>query len=128
MEIDLAQAARKTKYPMDAFLFVQRGLEYTVRRVHGQAKPGADTQSRHISGQALCFGLRDYALEQYGLLARVVLRQWHIQGTEDFGQIVFTMIQTGLMAKTPEDSLRDFDAVYDFNEAFAPKLQLSGNN
>ena len=127
MEIDLAGVAKTTKYPLDAFLFVQRGLDFTVRRTHGDPQPQQEPAERHISGQILCAGLRDYAIAQYGLLARTVLRQWHIQGTEDFGHIVFAMIEAGLMQKTPEDSLRDFASVYDFNEAFTAELQFTGN-
>ena len=125
MEYDLVKIAKQTPYPLDAFFFVQRGLDFTVRKIHGEPDPQATSGSRHISGQALCQGLREYALTQYGLLAKTVLKQWHIRGTEDFGQIVFAMVNAGLMQKTPEDSIDDFRCVFDFETAFTATLELS---
>jgi uncharacterized repeat protein (TIGR04138 family) len=127
---DLMTVVRETKYPLDAFHFVQRGLDFTVRRIHGdppQAKGGGEVEpgNRHVSGRALCHGLRDFAIQEYGLLARTVLRRWHINTCEDFGKIVFAMVDAKLMNKTDEDSIRDFVGVYDFNEAFAPDVQVS---
>ena len=124
----LIAAASSTKYPLDAFLFVQRGLDYTVKRRHGEneSADGAD-ESRHVTGRDLCMGIRDYALEQYGLLAKTVLSRWHIQNCEDFGHIVFTMVDAQIMRKTDEDSIRDFVDVFDFNEAFTLKLELTSH-
>lgn len=130
MEIDLDTIADNTKYPLEAFLYVHRGLDFTARRLHGDrpvdSDPrGATPDERHISGQQLCLGLRDYALEQYGLLARSVLRHWHIHKSEDFGHIVFAMVDAGLMRKTEDDTIEDFKNVYDFADAFVPRLQLN---
>jgi uncharacterized repeat protein (TIGR04138 family) len=77
------------------------------------------SDSRHVSGQQLCLGLRDYAIKRYGMMAPAVLRAWNLRATDDFGRIVFAMIDHGLMSKTADDSLEDFRSVYDFDEAFA---------
>lgn len=132
--LDLKAVAQQTRYPLDAFLFVRRGLEYTVCREHGQpsaqepASPAPENTHRHISGDVLCDGLREFALQEYGLLARMVLRHWRIHRCEDFGVIVFAMVDAGLMHKTDEDSLEDFRNLYDFGEAFGsgPRLSLPG--
>lgn len=126
LESELMKVVRRTRYPLEAFLFVQRGLDYTARRVHGEPGPHSRPGDRHVSGQVLCQGLRDYAIEQYGLLARTVLNHWRIYSTEDFGKIVFAMVEAGLLQKTPEDSIRDFDCVYDFDQAFPRELRLAG--
>lgn len=103
-------------YPTEAYEFVQAGLSYTVQRIHSQiTDPKAN---RHVSGQQLCQGLRDFALIQWGMLARVVLRHWNITATIDFGRIVFAMIDAGHMQKTDEDRLDDFKNVYEFRTAF----------
>lgn len=125
MIVDLHQLARTTKYPPEAFAFVQRGLDFTVQQVHGKQDPKAPPQSRHISGQQLCVGLRDFAIQQYGLMARTVLKRWHIRSSEDFGRVVFTMVEAGVMSKTEDDDLSDFMDVFDFAEAFAPPLELT---
>lgn len=78
----------------------------------------ADSDSRHITGQQLCIGLREYAIQRYGMLAPVVLRHWNVLRTEDFGRIVYRLIDVGLMSRTPDDSLTDFAGVYEFDEVF----------
>jgi uncharacterized repeat protein (TIGR04138 family) len=110
-------------YPPEAYLFVREGLAHTVEVIHGERSgaEGATTQpseSQHVNGAQLCIGLRDFAIRRYGFLARTVLGRWGIRATDDFGKIVFTMIDLGLMRKSDEDRLDDFSEVYDFEEAF----------
>lgn len=128
-EPSIFEIANKTRYPVDAFIFIQRGLDHTVRAIHGDIPKDLDTEdettSRHVSGQQLCEGLRAFAIAQYGLMARSVLRRFKIYATEDFGHLVFAMVDSGVMRKTDEDSIADFIDVYDFSEAFANELQLS---
>lgn len=113
------QAKAGGQFPPEAFQFVRDGLSHTVGMVHGQdADEMAMDDSRHVDGQQLCLGLRDYAVERYGKLAKAVLGKWGIRETADFGRIVFAMIEVGLMRKTEEDSLEDFVDVFDFDEAF----------
>lgn len=122
----LHKLARSSGYPVGAFVFVQRGLEYTVQRTHGPIdeddEPAVGT--RHVSGRQLCEGLRDFAIEEYGLLARTVLRRWRIRSCKDFGHIVFAMIEAGMMHKTDNDSLEDFAGVFDFEQAFDPSVLM----
>ncbi len=109
-------------YPAEAFQFVSDGLSHTVQTIHGHRDDVGELAptdtSRHISGKQLCLGLRTYALQRYGLLARTVLHRWNIKGTEDFGKIVFAMVDAKLMRKTEEDTMEDFEQVFDFHEAF----------
>jgi len=116
------------RYPLEAFEFVRRGLSHTVEQVHGKRNPHApDDQSYHVSGQQLCWGLRSYALSRYGHMAYAVLSHWNISRTNDFGKIVFAMIESKLMAKTDDDNIRDFHNVYDFATAFNPPTRPSAN-
>jgi uncharacterized repeat protein (TIGR04138 family) len=114
----LQEVAAQTRYPLGAFHFVRRGLDYTVHQAHGDAE-ALDEADRHVDGQQLCRGLRDFAIEQYGRLARTVLHRWNIYRTEDFGRIVFAMVDAGLMQATESDSVEDFEGGFDFDEAFA---------
>lgn len=100
-------------YPMEAYEFVQRGLHYTVQRIHAQGK--GEEEPRHVNGRELSEGLRDYALMQWGMMARSVLNRWNILRTEDFGRIVFALVENGYMSTTEEDSLDDFRGVFDFS-------------
>ena len=114
----LHQIAREAgSYPPEAFEFIQRGLNLTVQKVHAAVADSPEV-SRHVSGQELCEGLREFALGQWGMLARTVLRRWNINSTLDFGKMVFAMIAAGQMQKTEDDCLEDFRNVYDFKTAF----------
>ena len=88
------------RYHRDAYLFVREGLEYTQKHLakdeHGKV--------RHVSGQELLGGLRGHAIEQFGPLALLVLEEWGVRRCEDFGEIVFNMIEHRLLARTEEDS------------------------
>ncbi len=79
---------------------------------------GYDKLNRHVNGQELCWALRDFALERWGTMADLVLRRWKIRGTLDFGRIVFTLIEHDFMQGQPRDRIEDFNAVYDFSDAF----------
>ena len=82
------------------------------------AAGGCEKLNRHVNGRELCWALRDYALERWGMLAKTVLEGWNIKRTNDFGRIVFGFIDFDMMRKQPEDSPEDFDDIYNFNEAF----------
>ncbi len=68
---------------------------------------GPTDGSRPCHWPGACLGLRDYAQQQFGLLAMTVLNSWNIRRTDDFGKIVFAMIG-GLLRKTEQDSIADF--------------------
>ena len=103
-------------YDVDALRFVQEGLSFAVQKFHGK-QTDPDT-NRHISGQQLCEGLREYALARWGLMARAVLGRWGITATLDFGKIVYALIDASYMSRTEQDSIEDFRNVYDFKAAF----------
>ena len=108
-------------YPPEAYDFVQQGLSFTVQQIHKGLKPRA---SRHVSGQQLCEGIRQFALNQYGMLAATVLRNWNINATLDFGRIVFALIEAGHMQKTDDDTIEDFRNVFDFKTAFETEYSI----
>jgi uncharacterized repeat protein (TIGR04138 family) len=111
------------RYPIDAFFFVQRGLSYTVEKIHGPiTDPSAD---RHITGPQLCQGLRELALAQWGMLARTVLKRWNINSTMDFGRIVFALVENGFLQKTDQDDIEGFRDVYDFATAFDEHYRIT---
>jgi len=101
-------------YPAQAYQFVQDALGYTVEKLHGKLTDVDSSVSRHVTGQDLCAGLREYAMKQWGLLAYTVLRRWNITRTIDLGRIVFALIDIGQMQKTDTDTLDDFRDVFDF--------------
>jgi uncharacterized repeat protein (TIGR04138 family) len=117
------------RYPLDAYLFVRDALAYAADVLQMGAptlsEPPLELEGtrprhpeRHLSGQQLCEAIRQYALCQYGYMARMVLAAWGITNTQDFGNIVYNMIAVGLMKKSPRDRRSDFQSVFDFATAF----------
>jgi uncharacterized repeat protein (TIGR04138 family) len=102
-------AAKDPRYKEDAYFFVLRGLNFTVAKLD---KP------RHVTGQELAGGIRDYAIDQFGPMAQQVLEHWGISATLDFGNVVYNLIGVKLLAKNEADSIDDFKDVYDFKKAF----------
>lgn len=105
-------------YPLEAYHFVREGLSYTANMVFGEDGSMSDLD-RHVTGQELCLGLKNYAVDQWGMLAPVVLECWGIRASDDFGRIVFAMIDAGLMSRRPADAPEDFRGVFDFREVFS---------
>ncbi len=97
------------RHPRAAYDFVREALHHTVENLKEQ---------RHVSASELLDGIRRYAREQYGPLARTVFASWGVKETKDFGLIVFNLVSAGEMGKTEDDDIKDFDAVYKFEDAF----------
>jgi uncharacterized repeat protein (TIGR04138 family) len=115
---------RDKRYKPDAYEFVLQGLTFTQKKFKKPDPNNAkhSTGQAHVTGRELASGLRDFAIDQYGALAHKVLAHWGINQTEDFGNIVFSMIEKKLLSKTEEDCLADFASVYDFKAAFSNVL------
>jgi uncharacterized repeat protein (TIGR04138 family) len=109
-------------YALPAYEFIREVLEHTGTKLHGPRK--TTRRHRHITGQDLCEGLREVAIERWGMLARTVLERWGIYSTMDVGQIVYALIDAGLMSKSPGDSIDDFRNVYDFRNAFERSFRI----
>lgn len=126
------------RYRADAYLFLWEALKFAQEEL----KMGRDTPSeplenaqeeegetsepqRHVTGQELCEAIRQYALRQYGYMAKTVLNSWGLYSTSDFGEIVYNLIRIGRMRKTKEDRREDFDNQYDFRTAFQQEFKFS---
>ncbi len=106
--------AHDQRYAVDAYTFVREALDHTQRTTARDNRG----RVRHVSGQELLQGIRDYALRQFGPMAMMVLEEWGVRSCEDFGEIVFNMVEVGLLAKTKNDSRADFAGGYQFHDAF----------
>ena len=132
------------RYKLDAYAFVFESLRYgheklgmgapqpTERskprrsRAAGAEPPEDDDEAeRHLTGQQLCEAIRQYALDQYGLMAKTVLNTWGVTKTGDFGEIVFNLIRVGQMRKTEHDRREHFDEVFDFDEGLTHSFRIT---
>ena len=97
------------RYAPEAYSFVMSALGFTTKRLGRKG---------HVSGGELLEGIREYALEEFGPMARLVLEHWGVKKTDDFGEIIFVMINAGILGKTEKDTKKDFADRFDFKNAF----------
>ena len=100
---------RETRFHESAFLFVLASLEFLQARL---------PERRHVDGRELAHAVRELALERFGVMSRLVLDHWGVRSTAHVGDIVFALVETGLLMSQPGDSRQDFEDVFDFDEAF----------
>ncbi len=116
-EIRLREILRKDgRYHREAYFFVSEALGLAM---HRRGRPG------HITGRDLLDALRDLARERFGLMAKTVLNRWGVYRTEDIGEIVFNMVDAGLMSKQESDKREDFAGIFDFDEAFDKDIRIA---
>jgi uncharacterized repeat protein (TIGR04138 family) len=126
------------RYKPEAYVFIFEALSYAQNILgmgaekSGEQCPGPELANqsgepveRHVTGQELCEAIRQYALHQYGYMAKIVLNSWGLHSTGDFGEVVFNLIRIGKMRKTPSDTRVDFEGLYDFNTAFRDDFRIT---
>jgi uncharacterized repeat protein (TIGR04138 family) len=106
--------ASDPRYQREAYIFLRDALDFTTK----QQKKAKGTTVRHVSGPELLEGVRQYALKEFGPMVVTVFENWGIRSCEDIGHMVFNLIGAGIFGKTDQDSIEDFKAVYDFQDAF----------
>lgn len=110
------------RFHKNAYNFVRQGLDFTVKELKKSDARRAG-RSLHVTGVELLMGMRAYALDQFGPMARTVLNEWGVTRCGHFGDIVFNLIDYNVFSKTEQDRREDFSEVYTFEEAFdAPFL------
>jgi uncharacterized repeat protein (TIGR04138 family) len=124
---DIVALIRKddARFDPKAYKFVSLGLEHTVKDLRKRDSARASS-ARHVTGVELLAGLRTYALDQFGPMTKSILNSWGITCCRDFGAIVFNLIEYKVFSKTESDRLEDFDALYDFDEAFVAPFLPAG--
>ena len=133
IEAILKILSEDSRYSLEAYDFVSRALTYADQVMIDETEPtdeqirnaASDEEvERHLTGQQLCEAIRQYALDQFGFMAQVVLKSWGITTTGDFGNIVYNMIRAEQMRKSDSDKREHFDDVYDFDEAFSKNFRI----
>ena len=108
---------REPRFDERAYLFVLGALEFCQQRLE---------ERRHISGKELALACRDLALEKFGVMAGLVLEHWGVRSSADLGDVVFTLVDLGLLMSQASDSREEFADVFDFDQAFAREYPWSG--
>ena len=102
------------RFGKGAYYFIRKALDFTVKEL----SEDKERTSHHVSGQELLEGIRKYALDQYGPLTLTVFKDWNVKRCQDFGDIVFNLVDYGVLGKTETDQRKDFRDGYDFKSAF----------
>jgi len=105
-------AGKDQRYQVDVYEFVMQALLFTQKQLKREG---------HLTARELLEGIRELGLNLYGPMVKTVFNSWGVKTTADFGEIVFNMVENGLMGKTENDSRGDFQGVYDFDEVFDVK-------
>ena len=100
---------RESRYDERAYLFVLSALEFCQQRL---------PERRHISGRELSLACRDLALDRFGVMSKLVLESWGVKSTSDIGDVVFALVDLGLLMSQPTDTREEFADVYEFSKAF----------
>jgi uncharacterized repeat protein (TIGR04138 family) len=120
--------AEDQRYKIEAYQFIRESLQYAHEHLAEDATQEASSDEkptpRHVTGQQLCEACRLYATAQYGYLAKMVLANWGIHSTSDFGELVYNLIRIEQMRKSDTDRREDFDDIYTFDDAFEPEFEF----
>ena len=101
--------ARNPRFQGKAYLFVLSSLHHVLERLE---------EPRHVTGAELAHGVRSLAIDRFGPLARTVLEHWGVHSTDDVGEIVFALVEAGVLITREEDCPEDFHCIFDFEDAF----------
>ena len=122
------------RYSLEAYEFIEDSLAYAADSMElgsyssedfgSESEKTKTRHERHLTGQELCEAIRQFALNQYGYMSRVVLNRWGLHSTEDFGEVVYNMINIGLMQKSSNDQKSHFEGVFDFDTAFEDEFEM----
>lgn len=120
-------ARRDQRYAYEAYEFIFAALEHTQKTIgRGVAEPTRENEAaaKHVAGAELVRGACNLAKNEFGRMARVVFQMWGINSTDDFGSIVFNLIDANLLTKTDADSRDDFHNLFDFDEALKNGFEI----
>ena len=117
-------AEQNPAYPRAAYAFVCNAVHEIARELSRNNRKAA----RHITGQELCEGMRALLIRDYGRLAADVLSAWNIGETADFGNIVYALVDIGLLSVSSNDSRTDFTDVYRFYDVFVKPFLTAKND
>jgi uncharacterized repeat protein (TIGR04138 family) len=97
------------RYYPEAYEFIMEALSFSQKRFN---------KSKHVSGVELLTGIKSLLLKKFGPMTMTVLNHWGIKATDDFGNIVFNLVESKVLAKDDQDHYDSFKNAYDFEEVF----------
>jgi uncharacterized repeat protein (TIGR04138 family) len=125
MQTEMIEIADKDgRYPPEAFEFVMDALQHAQRMFDKTPAGGRGSDEHHVTGRELLEGACDLARREFGLMAPVVFERWGIARTGDFGEIVFALIDAGVLARNDSDSKDDFQDIFELEPALTEGYRI----
>jgi len=111
------------RYSYEAYQFVCDAVNYTQDRLGRIALERDPEVDAHVSGGELLRGACAFAVQEYGLMAPVVFKLWGIRTTDDFGDMVFRLIEAERLKKSENDDPDDFRGQFDLEKMLAEEYE-----
>lgn len=124
MSLSTEVPRQRLRYHREAYEFVEHALRVAQEMLGRTPAADADCENAHITGRELLEGVRVLALKQFGMMTSAVFAHWGVHSTDDFGRIVFEMVEREQFRRTERDQLSDFEAVYTFDEVFGEDYEI----
>jgi uncharacterized repeat protein (TIGR04138 family) len=119
-------ARREPRYSYEAYQFVCDAVNFTQERL-GRVPATEEPEDAHVNGSELLRGACDFALQEYGLMAPVVFKLWGIRTTDDFGEMVFRLIEAQKLSKSEDDDPEDFRGLFDIEKMLAEGFEMTAD-
>ncbi|NQZ68171.1 MAG: hypothetical protein HRT89_08875 [Lentisphaeria bacterium] len=108
-------------YTKDAYRFIYDGVNFA----HTKICQRENSKVRDVQAPELCSLLAEYIQGELGPMALHLLHEWGIYQTNDFGEIIFFMVEERLLSASADDNRSDFDNHFDFEDVFVKPFKPS---
>ena len=116
------------RYDYYAYEFLCDAVTFTQERLGRTPEEEDDPETDyHVSGAELARGACELAVQEFGMMAPVVFRQWGILATDDIGNIVFNLIRSERLSKSDRDDPEDFHDLFDLSKALTEGFALTAD-
>ena len=96
---------KDARYTPEAYYFVSEAVNYTVAKLDAH---------RHVSARELLEGAKSFAAGKYGVVSGLVLESWGLRSAKDLGQVVYLLIDEGVLSASEDDRIEDFNIEFSF--------------
>lgn len=116
------------RYDYFAYEFLCDAVTFTQERLDRTPEEDDDPDTDyHVSGAELARGACDLAVQEFGMMAPVVFRQWGVTSTDDIGAIVFNLIRAERLSQSERDDPEDFRDLFDLEKALTKGFALTAD-
>ncbi len=105
---------RDSRYNEGVYEFVMQALSYTQKKFK---------KTKHVTSEELLLGIKELLLTNFGPMTLTVLKHWGIESTDDFGNVVYNLVEDKILSRSDEDDFEKFKDAYDFKKVFKEEYE-----